>query len=155
LSALERRALVADYDRALNELARASWLPDSAPDKEPFACEKHPDWRPPRRLPGAPLPPASHCPYCAEESGRRPVGPPVYLDGGLPVAEPTPVEELAQRKWRKLREQEGSILAGSLEEEAALARIDLLRQEEEEQLRGGRVVYYRPFGNPNGGGPLT
>src|SRR5581483_10734590 len=99
LSPLERRALVADYDRALNELARASWLPDPAPDKEPFACEKHPDWRPPRRLPGAPLPPRSHCPYCADEAERRPVGPPVYINGGLPARPLTPIEEQARRTW--------------------------------------------------------
>lgn len=122
------------------------WASSAAPDSPREVCAVH-GWAP-HVPPGTPLPPPSQCPLCIEEAAHKPKGPDVYLIGpgnGVPVAKDSRLDAL-WKEWQKTHpDNPGGPRPGSFEEQAALQRIDVLREDREDGIdRGGRLVYQSP-----------
>lgn len=113
--------------------------PLSEKSQERSSCQLHPDWKP-----NGPPAPASLCPHCQSEAEARYGAKPKTIEVPHPLmAHSTPALD---SRWESFAEKRGLVLSGSEAEEAALARIDELREEEErEESRhgGGRVVTQR------------
>jgi hypothetical protein len=129
-------------------------------------CDKHPHWLPDRRLPGQPNTPASLCPHCMSERSaqRRRTGSrlpdDVIASRFNPVLPRGMSRERAlgsQAEWESRFARDGKVVPGSKEEEAALARIDELREEEKEreERKRNRVLWPPLHGSVSSGPPVT
>jgi hypothetical protein len=127
------QAALAEFRRAERELNAGLH-----PAPEPTPCELHPEWRPASWTAGQPRPPASLCPRCSERQ-PKPVAQEVYLDGSGPQRSVAPAVQRAWERYLEARRAAGQVLSGSPEEDAALRRMDELREDEARSSGKGRT----------------
>lgn len=117
------------YQQRMREDRAQSVLPDPRPD--PPACEKHPSWKPSRRLFGAPRPPSHMCPYCKREAQDEAVGPEVWIraEGIAEVPALTRRATLAIHRHNERLERAGIVVPGSEHERKVLEDIEEFREQ--------------------------
>jgi hypothetical protein len=147
-----------EYVRRMRESVE---LAENKTERE--ACELHPKWRPPRRIPGAPLPPPQLCPYCVRESRLEETGQDVWIRTEGSIAEAPALTSRAKgliALYHESLERAGIVVPGSEHERKVLAEIGELREKEKDRrtspghlvagrIEGGAYVEYRnlsPFG---------